>query len=364
MPKDHFVPQFYLRHFGADTKRTIVVTVSPYRFIGIAPIDGQCQERNFYENNSPLNQLLWRGENDMAPVLSNVIKNRDFILAEANVLKYLASTLHTRTRKAAEVAKVFPKFMAREVIQNAIDRGELPPPPEGQLTEDMIDFGQVSGLLVQQSFRCWLEMHTLDCKLLQTNSPANFITSDNPVVILNQFCVGFDPHRSHAGFSKSGFQLSLPISPNLCVFLYDASVYKVGNRRDRVVSISKQDVEIINSFQIQSAEMCLYFHDPILETQVKRLIDLYAPLRVSIRDSLRVIPLRAEKEELLHIRTPSAKLPGAWSFCRYRKHIKSKPGERRDPAWTEIVDRLMEDIEHNPDAGDLSARLEKIVGSL
>ncbi len=272
MPKDHFVPQHYLRQFGVDEKRIAFATLSPYRFIGAVPIDRQCQEKNFYEKDKPLDKLLWQSENDIAPVLSRVIQRRDFDPKEAVALKLLAAIFHVRTRKAAEIAKVFPKYVAHEVIKRAINRGELPPPPEGEFTEEMMDFGGVSGVLIQQAVLCWMEMQTLECKLLQPEPPTYFVTSDNPVVILNQFCADTMPHRSFAGFSMSGFQLLLPLSPNLCLCLYDAKIYKVGNRRDRLVPISKRDVEIVNALQIQSAEKCLYFHDPTLEPEIRRLV--------------------------------------------------------------------------------------------
>src|ERR1035438_10661332 len=98
--------------------------------------------------------------------------------------------------------------------------------------------------MIHRAGICLMEMQTLGCKLLQSSIGSHFITSDNPAVILNQVCVGVDPYRSFAGFSNSGFQLLLPISPNLSLLFYDEKIYKVGNRRDRLVEISKQDVEI------------------------------------------------------------------------------------------------------------------------
>jgi len=362
MPNDHFVPRHYLRQFAVSGSEMIVVTsISPYRFLGPKGIGGQCCEDDFYENNSALNKLLGVSENDIAPVLVRVTKKQDFDTNEINALKMLAVILRSRTRKAAETAKVLPKYLANKLIKSGIERGELPPPPDEKLTEDMWDFAGVSGLLISQSVPCWMEMQTLECKLLQADSGSYFITSDNPIAALNQFCGIENPNRPFVGFSRSGFQLVLPISPNLCLFFYDAKIYKVGNRKDRLVKISKQDVEIINALQVQSAEERLYFHDTIMGPKVGSLVARYDSLRMPIRDHLAVIPSKQENKEFLHLKGQSVKLPLPWSFCRHRRHLNFQPGDRRDPAWTALADRLIQDIEQNPTGGDVFMRLKKLL---
>jgi hypothetical protein len=156
----------------------------------------------------------------------------------------------------------------------------------------MVDCKGVSGFLIKNAgIRCSLEMQTLACKLLKAPSGTCFITSDNPVVVLNQLCASAEPHRSFVGFSKSGFQLLMPISPELCLLFYDAKVYKVGSPRHRLVCISKDDVEVVNALQIQSAEVCVYFHEPKLESGIQSLIGRYAQLRAPVQDGLRTFPL-------------------------------------------------------------------------
>jgi len=362
MPSDHFVPQHYLRHFSSDNKRIVAATLTPYRFLGQVPIEGQCQANNFYELNTTLNQMLWCSENDIAPVLVSVIHKKDFNLHEANALKLLAVIFHMRTRKAAECAKVFPKYMAKEFIQNAMRRGELPPLPEGNVLEEVIDFSGASGFLMSQMIPCWIETQTLDCKLVESAPGVEFITSDNPVSILNQFCVDMKSLHSSVGFSKAGFQLLMPISPNLCLICYDAKVYKLGNRRDRVVRISANDVEIVNALQIQTADTSIYWHDINLRSGIERIVGHYSGLRVPLTDILRVIPCTNANEELLHLTAPSVKLPKVWDFCRYRRHIFCKPGDRREPLWTQLAQDLTNDIEHNPNPDrDIYARMENII---
>ena len=279
--RQHFLSRHYLRQFRiGSSERVAIATIDPVRIVGAGAISRQCQEDNFYGDDKVLEQLFAQSENDIAPVLAGLSTKLDFNGPELVALRLLVAQLHVRTRKAAESAKVFPKRIAYEVIKAAIARGDLPPPPDGKWTEDMMDFKGVPGFLFETgTIPCWLEMQTLDCKLLRATPPACFITGDNPVVLLNQFAAGADPIRSFVGFGQSGFQLLLPVAPSLCLFFYDPKVYKVGKRGKRLLDVSASDVEIINALQIQAAEKCLYFHDLSLGDDVLRMINRYAPLR-------------------------------------------------------------------------------------
>jgi hypothetical protein len=361
MAKDHFVPQHYLRQFGVDAKLIAAAAVSPYKFFGVVPIDGQCQGKNFYEKNKPLDDLLWATENDIAPVLVDVTANGAFDAKKINALKMLAVMLNLRTRKAVETAKLFPKYHAKLVIENAIRQGELPPLPDGDSLDEVIDFKGVAGPLIQEAIPCWMETQTLSGKLLKAEAGTMFLASDHPSVVLNHFCAGLDPNQSFAGFSRSGFQLVLPLSPQFCLFLYDPKVYKVGFRRERVVNICRTDMDIVNSLQVQSADNCVYFSDPNMEHEVRKLVERYQRLRVPIQSRLKVLPGRDENEEFISISGDSAKLPAVWQFCRYLRHTPARVGGRRDEAWTALAEKLNDDIVQNPTGGNIFTRLEKLL---
>ena len=360
--RDHFVPQHYLRKFRFnETEQISIAVIEPFKFVGLGGINRQCQEDYFYEQNEALNDLLWRSEADISPVLIDVSRKMDFDSKERVALNMLAVLLNWRTKRAVEEAKAFDKYVAYEVIKSAIERGELPE-PKGGWKEGMMDFGGVPGFLIQNAMiPCWMEMQTLECKLLRASAGNFFVTSDHPVVLLNQFCAHLEPHRSFVGFSRSGFQVIVPISPILCLFFYDAKVYKVGSKRRRSQEISREDVEILNALQVQSADRCLYFHSPTMENEVQSLVSRYGNLRVPVGETLRRLPGRNQTEEILHMRAKSAKIPQPWAFCRFKRHVNSRPGDRRDPAWTATISRLMTDINERPGDEDIFSRLRRIL---
>ncbi|MDQ8207557.1 DUF4238 domain-containing protein [Coraliomargarita sp. SDUM461003] len=358
----HFVPQHYLRQFRIEgTNQLSVARINPLRLIDRAPIDRQCQQDYFYKDDGQLDDLLQQFECDVAPVLRRVSEQRKFDPKELAALRFLAVILDIRTRKAVELAKVFPKKISYEVIKSAIERGELRE-PEGGWKEEMMDFTGVAGTqLKATAISSWLEMQTLGCKLLEAEDGSSFVTSDNPVVKMNQLFATIEPYRSFVGFSRSGFQLLLPIAPHLCLFFYDPKVYKVGSRRENPVTISRLDVDLVNSLQLQSAEKCIYFHSPEFKPAVFQLVMKNASLRLPVSSSLREFKGESEEESILHIRQPSPKLRHPWAFCKYHKKRKIGEDNRRDPEWSNMVEAVVNDLDKHPGRGVFES-MEEILG--
>lgn len=359
------MPKHYLRQFQipGQEKQICAARINPLKMIGTCGIEGQCQEDYFYREDGNLDNLLKESEKDLAPVLLRVSEFGIFDEKDLTALQMLSVILYLRTRKNIQHQKLLPQKIADKMIRNAIATGELPP-PKGGWKPGMMDFSGVAGWVMKASaVPCWLEMRTLECKVLQAHSGSFFITSDHPVVMLNQLFSTKENFRSFVGFSRSGFQLILPISPQFALFFYDPKIYKVGSRRERIVEISIDDLDVVNSLQVQNAERCIYFHSPELVPRIEKLILKYSGLRNESEAHLREYPLSDDCQSMLHLKTPSVILPRAWSFCRYRRHGNVGLDNRRSPAWTDLIDRLMRDMDENPSGGDIFDRLEKILGA-
>ena len=120
----------------------------------------------------------------------------------------------------------------------------------------------------------------------------------------------------------------------------------------------------INALEIQSAERCVYFNDTVPENVARNLIGRYKGLRMPIDDALRIFPSSNPEEELFHFRESALKVVRPWSFCRLLDNTKSRPGERRDPLWTDCIQRLMDDLEHGRLQGDLHSYFSDIISGL
>jgi hypothetical protein len=326
-------------------------------------LKGQCQRDYFYGKAAGTDAMLQKSEMLTAPVLYTVNQSRSASEEQWQGLRFLAVQLHLRTNKAAELAKVFPRFAADQIITTAIKKGELPESKGGWRAE-MMDFeGVPQTLLGLNQIACFLETSTLRCKLLSAPPGSFFITSDNPSITLNQFAADAKGIRDYVGFAQSGFQLILPLSPSLCAFLYDPNVYKAGQRNDAVVQITASDVEVLNSLQVQSAERCLYAHRLEAEPEVARLVARYSKLRKPNSAGMKSYP-QDEKNTLIKFGDPTFVLPNRWQFCSYLKNVRRSVGDRRDPGFSHVIGLVIADIEANPINVDLEERLEKVITQL
>ncbi|HVU25431.1 MAG TPA: DUF4238 domain-containing protein [Opitutus sp.] len=359
--RHHFVPQYYLKQFRADeTNRILVCLVDPYRCVGLGAIKGQCKSDHFYGKDGLTDALLQETERQIAPVLYATNKSEVASTEQWQALRLLAVQLHLRTNKATELAKVFPRFAADQFISAAIKKGDLPP-PKGGWQANMMDFDGVPQTLIGLNLlSCFFETATLRYKILRAPPGHFFITSDHPSVTLNQFASDAQSVRDYVGFAQSGFQLVLPLGPSTCAFLYDPCVYKVGNRRDEIVLLEPQDVEILNSLQVQSAENCVYAHTQEMESKVRQLVARYARLRKPTTAGLKMFPQNDHETLVMSSSLPPV-LPNRWRFCGYCRNIRCNVGDRRDPGMTHLIQLLIEDMEADPRAIELPDRLEKIV---
>lgn len=362
----HYLPQHYLRQFaviGTNSKQIAIARVEPFVFIPRGGISGQCQEENFYKTEGDLDRVLQSCETDFAPVLARVSEEARFDAKDADALGFLSVVLSQRTKKAIARVKEFPRHMCFEAINDAITKGELPPAPADWSKDDIEVLGVAGHVMKCNTIVCWLEMQTLACKLLKAAPGAHFIASDNPVILLNQLMAHQVPNRSFVGFSRSGFQLLMPISPTLCVFFYDPKVYKVGPRAAQLVEVGPGDVEIVNSLQVQSADRCVYSHDSGWEAGARILVQRYGRLRGNHGNALRILPGVNEGESLFYMSNTTVELPRPWEFCRYRRHKNIGPDGRRNIAWSQLIKKAVADLNSNPDDGDIFTRMERIIGS-
>jgi Protein of unknown function (DUF4238) len=126
----------------------------------------------------------------------------------------------------------------------------------------------------------------LAVKFLLHERKVGFVLSDHPVVICNQF-VENHPRLSHCygaeGLIVKGIQFVMPVSPRVCIVIYDPQTYACGSPRSRVVAAGRHDVRVINSLQAANANQCLYYHpDYMIDEEFDRIIEFRKKHRASV----------------------------------------------------------------------------------
>lgn len=90
--------------------------MDPYRCVGLGAIKGQCQRDHFYGMDGLTDNMLRETERQIAPVLYATNDTQAASTEQWQALRLLAVQLHLRTNKAAELAKIPPRFAADQVI--------------------------------------------------------------------------------------------------------------------------------------------------------------------------------------------------------------------------------------------------------
>lgn len=363
----HFLPQHYLRLFSTDGGKNIAITIlDPFKFV-TGSISGQCQEDWFYREDGELDLWLKETEDAYGVLLPEIIEARKLTVEQLSACRFLAVLYCIRTKKAAEIHGLFSRRMFYDVVNDGIRTGAVPPPPP-DWSMKTVGVKGVSGFLVKNvMIQCFLEACTLQCKLLEPSGNARFITSDHPSVCMNQLLAAEEKrdNRSYSGFSRSGFQLVLPLSPTRCLFFFDPKIYKVGNKRDCLVRVSDQDVELLNSLQVQNADKCLYSSQPSAGLVMQDAVKKFGVLRKPTDDLLKVTQL-SKTADFYHLKSPSPLLAFPWVFCKLQRSPRIDETKRRDPVWTSVIDAFIKHSDHTKSAdvfNDFSEFVEKYRGS-
>ena len=252
----HFVPQFYLRNFGSG--RAIgLYNIDRQLHVPSASIKGQCQRQYLYGRVDFAERALSELEGAAATAIAESITTdappQPASPEYLHVLVFLVFQWG-RTPAAGAVMNPVATRMARALLK--IDGG-VPEEMRDEIDSVRVEYESP----VTNSLRMAASMphllFDLKAKVLLNGTKTEFITSDSPVVLFNQWCQGVSGMGT-TGFASRGLQVFLPLSPRHVLLLYDSSVYKVGSKRSLTVT-AQRDVVGINGLQLTVADDNLYY---------------------------------------------------------------------------------------------------------
>lgn len=249
----HFVPRFYLKQFSGNG-----ASISLYNFarrlqVAGAPIKSQCARRQLHAFEPGLEDRFAKDEAVWAATMRAVIAAgrapaRGTSMYD-DLLRFVVAQKN-RTIRAGESALRLSEFFHKHVVEHASD--EQRREADAALAETR---AHPVRLPIEVGVRLPDEVTRLDAHLLHNNTPIDFITSDDPVVMHNQYCEGID-YRGVLGWNRVGIQVFFPLSPKIALMLFDPAVYKVDGTRhgERAMTVTAlDDVHGLNSLQALNA---------------------------------------------------------------------------------------------------------------
>ncbi|NQU21080.1 MAG: DUF4238 domain-containing protein [Candidatus Nealsonbacteria bacterium] len=279
----HFVPQFYFRHFSTNERTIATLLTRSGKLILHAPIKGQCARKNFYGSRE-LESLFSAMESRHCKAIRAAIEiawnASAAFFSPKELMWFFEAVTFQRGRVALEIDKrtpaierlrleMFKHYLAhhegverREEMIQQIDDGKV------CVTEDprsaiarSVSVALDSTLLVTDMRLC----------LIRNRTDYPFIFSDAPVVLYNSCCKNVR-NRGVLGLQCAGLQIFFPLNPWTCALLLDADKYHGPFRGYLQYDVhQRSDVSQINALQLHHSLNTVYFGDTRHEDYVHQL---------------------------------------------------------------------------------------------
>lgn len=323
---NHYVPRFLMRQFSSDPRKESerkwinLYLLRERRFVKGAGISGQCQQPYFYGKDPEIEKMFCdlecRTKNLLKDLSIGVINS----LSEDELFNIMLFTYiqHLRT---PEAAKRIDNFLGEMMKVNIEHESEL---LGIDLNRIKIHHSCPQLMGVMTALEALPFLDNLSIRFLRNLKGTEFVLSDHPAFSYNQFGEHHSwlgPRYSTAtGIASKGVQLFMPLSPNLCVAVFDPSTYDCGP--NLILDITPKDAWNINILQTSNANSCIYVKDdnPDLNS-LKRLAVLHkkAELKkneVHVWKGNIVDEPDGRKSQLSAVNVPDLRLGFKFSFAK------------------------------------------------
>ena len=246
----HFVPQFYLRAFSLDGRSTNCFNFRRERWIRCASVKHQCSRRNFHAFSPGLEKQLGDIEGRAATIIRRIRDNTKLPAQGSEDAAWLIAYTAFQRCRTPRATEGLTKVMAylREIAGHAV--------PQNDVAEQ-----HPVAVTLRAAGAVFHAARDLEFHLICNDSPIEFVTSDDPVALHNQYCEGIT-YTGVLGWKCRGLQAFLPLSPRELLVLFDPSVYRIGgsHKGSRITLIcSANDAAMFNALQIHNADENVYF---------------------------------------------------------------------------------------------------------
>lgn len=317
----HYVPRFYLKNFSRSGKNIDLFNIDRGQLIRNAPIKGQCCRDYFYGKSPEQEKSLSSVEGEVATlfkIIMDQVRLPHPFTAGHLLLCFHIATQANRTQYAADSVNELVDGMWREILKH-----------DPKVTPDMLQqvrFGYDNPGLISLGYAAlgFPLLMDLECRVLLSPRGSEFITSDNPIVMYNQF-MHWRTEGSHTALASKGLQVFFPMWPFLTLVMYDRDVYHFGGAKSALVHMaSPRDVHELNMLQFISATKNVYTFSPA--ANIFKVAQDAIRLRRKKKVEVKAFPQPDEsgrKSEIIATSHQDIRTNAMLSFMRVHKNAKS-----------------------------------------
>jgi len=268
----HYIPKFYLRNFSyRNNKKQIgIFNIKNQFYYSRANLKHQGSKNFFYGTDGIIEDKLSVIEGDLARIIREILETNVLPKKESkdhiNLLSFVALTDLRNPVRIEGIKTMFQETAnrIREVDADADLERFVP-----AMTHEKTIALSFSGLNEVVS-----TILDLEYKLLLNKTSRPFISSDFPIVKYNQYLEAKKWPQSKTGYGLVGLQIFIPLSSEIAILFFDSDIYKVGYKKHKTYSITKEDdIESLNILQLINCFETIYFNEMADEFYIKHLFN-------------------------------------------------------------------------------------------
>ena len=251
--KQHYVPRFYLKNF-AEGKVFNIYNSKHHSIMNDVPFASQCYKNNFYGKDKIYENELSVLETKWSSAIKNVILNSNSITKEdETLLKQFCCFQHVRTEKAFLHTRNAFFDMARQLFTIDLRHKGITATEQEinayayKYSKDLESIEDTTKRQIDIAKECYEKLDNLQILIIENKTDLEFITSDNPIVIGNEF-----QNEHGLGMDCIGIYFLFPISPQIYICVFDSRIYSNIKDKNKIV-ISRTIVEKLNILQYKNS---------------------------------------------------------------------------------------------------------------
>ena len=270
---NHYIPKFYLANFSGNKKFIDKCILSSGKIIRSAPTKSTGGQDYLYGEDGKIEEIFCQLEGRWDGIIRNIILTESIpkdgedyeyllhfiLLSENRTLAKANSNLEFWGEQYRVMAKLLKENGKINLSDAAIETigADTPIPNLQDLKNDIFLMNICADLRMA---------------LIKNISPLPFITSDHPVVKYNQLFMSHDYYKAY-GYGQMGIQMFFPISPSLCLALFDAIPYRLHNYHgDKFVVKDPVTIRSINILVAGYANQELYFSPTTSNRTIRKIL--------------------------------------------------------------------------------------------
>ncbi|WP_256462224.1 DUF4238 domain-containing protein [Parageobacillus sp. KH3-4] len=219
-----------------------------------------------------MEDMLMKIENQCSKIINTIIRTSRIPPKDSEDYHLLLLFLLLSEARNLKTADSIDNFINRQIkiIAKMDERINVP--------DDIIDKMTISMTIpnlnpIKASLELYPILLDLGCVLLLSKNDRQFITSDNPLVRYNQMYVQRNYTLRGYGLGNMGIQLFFPISPKMCICLFDHILYDYTANEDGIIEIHNgKQIDEINKLFYLNSYAYLFFNENVKESYINRLI--------------------------------------------------------------------------------------------